>query len=179
MLIEKYTPDWIKNFESLKREIDKGLKGSEYQIEHVGSTSVPNLDSKPIIDIDIVYENESEFEIIKSRLIKLGYFHNGNQGIEQREVFKRNGKKFNKILDAIKHHLYVCPSNSNELEKHILFRDFLRTNKWARIKYESKKYELAKKANQDKNFYAQLKELYLNDFINSMVENAKRTHNLG
>lgn len=141
MLIKKYTPNWIENFVNSRHEIDKALNGSAYQIEHVGSTSVPNLDSKPIIDI--VYKSESEFEKIKSGLIKIGYFHNGNQGIEQREVFKRSEKQLNKILDTIKHHLYVCPYNSNEPEKHILFRDHLRKNKWARIEYESRKYELA------------------------------------
>jgi GrpB-like predicted nucleotidyltransferase (UPF0157 family) len=179
MLIEKYTPDWIKRFVSLKHEIDKGLPGCEYQIEHVGSTSVPTLDSKPIIDIDIAYEDASKFEKVKSGLMKLGYFHNGNQGIEQREVFRRDGKNFNKILDTIKHHLYVCPSNSFELEKHILFRDFLRKNEGARMEYAAMKYELAEKANQDKKVYAELKGLYLNDFINSIVENEERTHNIG
>jgi GrpB-like predicted nucleotidyltransferase (UPF0157 family) len=55
MLIEHYTSNWIKDFADLKREIENGLHGLEYTIEHVGSTSVPNLDSKPIIDIDIIY----------------------------------------------------------------------------------------------------------------------------
>ena len=57
----------------LKHEIENGLKGIEYQIEHVGSTSIPNLDSKAIIDIDIIYENELEFEkiILKGDLASL------------------------------------------------------------------------------------------------------------
>ena len=84
MLIKKYTPNWISDFMHLKLEIENGLNRIKYQIEHVGSTSIPNLDSKAIIDIDIVYENESEFEKIKSGLIKIGYYHNGNQGIEKR-----------------------------------------------------------------------------------------------
>tara|TARA_R110002126_G_C10464295_1_gene500576 strand:- start:519 stop:839 length:321 start_codon:yes stop_codon:yes gene_type:complete len=79
-------------------------------------TSTPNLDSKPIIDVDIIYENESEFEKIKSGLIKIGYYHNGNQGIEKREVFKRNGKSFYGILNMITHHLYVCLKNSEPLD---------------------------------------------------------------
>ncbi|CAM4158361.1 GrpB family protein [Gillisia limnaea] len=86
ILIEKYKINWIKDFAALIRKIKNGLNGLEYSIEHVGSTSVPNLDSKPIVDIDIIYDNESEFEKIKSGLIKLGYYHKGNQGIEKREV---------------------------------------------------------------------------------------------
>lgn len=173
MLIKKYTSDWIKNFEDLKLEIDKGLSGFKYRVEHVGSTSIPELDSKPIIDIDIIYEKESEFEKIKYGLIKIGYFHNGNQGIEEREVFKRKGKLRSGTLDIIKHHLYVCPTNSKALERHVLSRDFLRKNDWARLKYQQMKYDMAEKANQYKKLYAELKELNVNDFIDKIIEKGK------
>ncbi len=175
MLLKKYTSKWIKDFNDLKTEIDKGLHGLEYSIEHVGSTSVPNLDSKPIIDIDIIYLNQMDFEEIKSGLEKIGYYHNGKQGIEDREVFKRNGKMNSEILDTIKHHLYVCPVDSKALERHILSRNFLRKNDWARIKYQQMKYELSEKANQDRKVYAALKELNVNDFIDSIIEEEKRT----
>lgn len=173
MLIQKYTSNWVTNFSDLKREIEKGLSGLEYDIEHVGSTSVPELDSKDIIDIDIIYRQESGIEKIKAELNKIGYYHNGNQGIEHREVFKRTGQLVNEILDTIKHHLYVCPIDSKALERHILFRNFLRKNDWARLKYQEMKYELAELANQDKKIYAELKELHVNDFIDSIIENEK------
>jgi GrpB-like predicted nucleotidyltransferase (UPF0157 family) len=175
MLIEKYTSNWIKDFKKLKFEIEIGLQELVYTIEHVGSTSVPNLDSKPIIDIDIVYFKQPDFEKIKLGLEKIGYYHNGNQGIQDREVFKRNHKMTNKILDKISHHLYVCPIDSKALERHILFRNFLRKNEWAMTKYQQMKYELAEKANQDKKVYADLKELNVNDFIDLIVEEEKRT----
>ena len=173
MLIEKYTSNWITNFTKIKREIESGLIGFEYQIEHVGSTSIPNMDSKPIIDIDIIYDNKSEFEKIKSGLIKIGYYHNGNQGIEKREVFKRNGKSSYGILDTITHHLYVCLRKSEPLERHILMRNYLRNNEWARLKYQEMKYELAEKANQNKKRYAELKELSVNEFIDEIIEKEK------
>lgn len=173
MLIEKYTSNWITNFADLKREIEIGLNGLDCNIEHVGSTSVPNLDSKPIVDIDIICGNESEFENIKSVLKNIGYYHNGNQGIEKREVFKRDGNSTNGILDSIPHHLYVCPKNSEALERHILLRNFLRKNDWARIKYQEMKYQLAEKANQDKKLYAKLKELNVNEFIDVIIKKAK------
>ena len=173
MLIEKYSPNWIKNFADLKREIENGLHGFEYRIEHVGSTSVPNLDAKPIIDMDIIYSHQADFEKIKSGLDTIGYYHNGNQGIEDRDVFKRNGRGTHKILDSVNHHLYVCPVGSKALERHILSRNFLRKNDWARLKYQQMKYELAEKANQDRKIYAQLKELNVNDFIDSIIEEEK------
>ena len=177
MLIEAYTSNWIKNFTDIKREIESTLTGLTYTIEHVGSTSVPNLDSKPIIDIDIIYSKQLYFEKIKSRLERIGYFHNGNQGIEDRDVFKRSGRLTNEILDTVKHHLYVCSIESKALERHILSRNFLRKNDWARIKYQQMKYELSEKAGQDIKVYAALKELSANDFIDSIIEEEKRTYN--
>lgn len=169
MLIVKYTSTWIKDFENLKREIENVLHGLDFTIEHVGSSSVPYLDSKPIIDIDIIYAKQLDFEKMKSELLKIGYYHNGNQGIEDRDVFKRNSGMTNEILDKIKHHLYVCPVDSKALERHILFRNFLKNNDWARLKYQQMKYELAERANQDIKKYAELKELIVNNFIDSII----------
>lgn len=175
MILEKYTSNWIKNFLDIKREIQIAIDGIEYSIEHVGSTAVSHLDSKPIIDIDIIYPNPTDFEKITVALENLGYYHNGNQGIPNREAFKRNGKCTNEILDTIKHHLYVCPIGSKALERHILFRNFLRKNEWARLKYQQMKYDLAEKANQDRKIYAALKELHVNDFIDEIIAEEKTT----
>ncbi|SEL49119.1 GrpB domain, predicted nucleotidyltransferase, UPF0157 family [Aquimarina amphilecti] len=169
MLIKKYTTNWINDFNDLKNEIEKGLGELNYSIEHVGSTSIPNLDAKPIIDIDIIYQDKLEFEKIKMELIDIGYYHNGDQGIESREVFKRNEKYMNPILDKISHHLYVCLKYSKGLERHILSRDYMKKNDWARLKYQKMKYELAEKANQNKKVYAQLKELNINNFIDEII----------
>ena len=178
MLIEKYTSDWITNFTDLKRSIESGLIGFKYQIEHVGSTSVPQLDSKPIIDIDIIYENESDFKKIKSGLIKIGYYYKGNKGIKNREVFKRDGTSTQGILDTNPHHLYVCLLDSKALERHILLRNFLRKNDWARLENQEMKYELAHKANQNKKRYAQLKESNINNFIDRIIEKTKAQHTI-
>jgi len=121
----------------------------------------------------ILYQDGSDFEKIKGGLIDIGYYHNGNQGIEKREVFKRTGKLINGILDRITHHLYACPINSNALARHLFFRDFLRKNDWARSKYQKMKYHLAEKANQDKKKYAELKELHVNVFIDSIMGQKK------
>jgi hypothetical protein len=54
-IIKKYSASWISDFVSIKGKLDIALAGLTHAIEHVGSTAVPNLDSKPIIDVDIVY----------------------------------------------------------------------------------------------------------------------------
>ena len=173
MLLKKYSTKWINDFNKIKNEIEKALSGLGFSIEHVGSTAVANLDAKPIIDIDIIYSKQPDFEIIKSRLENIRYYHNGNQGIENRDVFKRKGISTDNILDKIQHHLYVCPTNSKALERHILSRNFLRENDWARLKYQEMKYELAEKAHQDKKVYAALKENNINDFIDAIIKKEK------
>lgn len=173
MLISEYNPKWISEFEAIKLAIETGMPEIQYSIEHVGSTSVPHLAAKPIIDLDIIYQQPADFELIKSALEKLGYAHHGNQGIEDRDVFKRNGQCSHAILDTVRHHLYVCPKHSKALERHLLSRDYLRKNEWARLAYQQLKYQLAEQANQDRKVYAALKELQVNPFIDSLIEKEK------
>lgn len=178
MLLEKYNPDWITNFEDIKNTLAPALDSIKCHVEHVGSTAVPQLAAKPIIDIDIVYYAPSDFEKIKAVLIALGYFHNGNQGIPEREVFKRTGKSSNKILDTIQHHLYVCPHTSKALERHLVTRNILRNNERARLQYQQLKYNLAAMANQERKRYASLKEVDVNIFFDTIIAAQKTTNNI-
>ena len=174
MLIQKYNAKWIEDFNQIKNILLQTLPNIGINIEHIGSTSIPNLAAKPIIDIDIVFDTSIDFETIKTGLNKIGYYHNGNQGIPNREAFKRNLTiQKHKVLDLITHHLYVCPIDSEELARHLLFRDYLSNNEPARMQYQKLKYEIAKKANQDKKEYAQLKEVLAKEFIESIIEKAK------
>lgn len=173
MLIQAYQKSWIEDFHEIKKVIADALINLKISIEHVGSTSISGLAAKPIIDIDIVFDKSVEFDEIKRRLEEIGYSHNGNQGIPQREVFKRGKMDATRgVLDAIVHHLYVCPIDSEELQRHILLRDYLIANEEARIQYQNLKYDLAEEAQQDRKKYAQLKEVKANSFINTIIEKA-------
>lgn len=177
MLIKTYSASWVDDFLAIKAILDRALHGLAYTIEHIGSTAVPNLDAKPIIDIDIIYSTAADFQKIQWSLEQSGYYHNGNQGIEDRDVFKRKENGTHEILDSITHHLYVCPVESAALERHLLSRNFLRKHNGARLKYQQLKYELAERSQQDRKAYAALKEIHLNDFIDWIIEEEKRTDN--
>ena len=123
MLIQNYNVGWIDNFKSIQKELHSAFSELHVSIEHIGSTSVPGLAAKPVIDIDVVYGPDIAFDQIKIRLEKIGYFHNGDQGIPGREVFKRrNATACHKVLDFIVHHLYVCRADSKELQKHLFIQ---------------------------------------------------------
>ncbi|MBK7869167.1 MAG: GrpB family protein [Saprospiraceae bacterium] len=174
MLIQIYQESWVHDFNKIKEVIKERLWDVAIQIEHIGSTAVKNLAAKPIIDIDIVYDKNTSFEAIKSRLEKLGYHHHGDQGINGREVFKRNTlNEQHPVLDTIKHHLYVCHIENEELQRHLVFRDYLIKHEQERKAYEQLKYEIAQMANQDRKVYAALKEMMAKAFIASILEKAK------
>jgi GrpB-like predicted nucleotidyltransferase (UPF0157 family) len=174
MLIQAYNEDWERDFKRIKAILETQLPLNQIEIEHIGSTSVPGLAAKAIIDIDIVYHRPQTFQEIKAGLERLDYIHHGDQGIPCREVFKRNKqKKHHPILDSITHHLYVCPVDSLELQRHLAFRDFLRKDEKARIAYEKLKLQIAALTHQDKKAYAKLKESMAKDFIESIIEKAK------
>lgn len=169
MLIQAYNPQWPQWFERIQAILAAALQGLDHTIEHVGSTAVPGLAAKPIIDIDIVYPPTTDFKTIQKRLQDIGYYHNGNQGIADREVFKRQASIAHAILDSIAHHLYVCPQYSHELKRHIKFRDCLRKDETARLWYQTIKYQLAEETQQDRKRYAALKQLKANPFINQLI----------
>jgi len=171
MLIQSYQKQWPMDFQGLKNIIADALDGLAFSIEHVGSTAVPDLDAKPIIDIDIVYEKSEHFNTIRQRLESIGYFHNGDQGIPQREVFKRApSSEKHPVLDFITHHLYACPVDSTELQRHLRFRDVLRRDPAARQEYQDIKYQIAEAAQQDRKLYAEMKQIQAEGFIQSCLD---------
>ncbi|MEM6380375.1 MAG: GrpB family protein [Bacteroidota bacterium] len=174
MLIQTYQANWPQQFQQIADVLRIALQSHYQEIEHVGSTAVPGLAAKPIIDIDIVFTTQKDFLNIKDALEQLGYYHNGDQGIPDRAVFKRVQNSKHPILDQIVHHLYACPEDSAELKRHLLFRDYLRVNPEARAAYEQLKYEIAELANQDRKQYAQIKERKARPMIESFLNLAQK-----
>jgi GrpB-like predicted nucleotidyltransferase (UPF0157 family) len=76
------------------------------------------------------------------------------------------------ILDHIALHLHVCPIESKELQKHIAFRDYLRTNEKAKMQHQQLKYRLADEAGQERKKYAMLKQQIADPVIIEMVAKA-------
>lgn len=171
MVIYKYQESWVTDFNRIKTALIERLSNSAINIEHVGSTSIKHLAAKPIIDIDLIYDELAQFAIIKEDLEKLGYYHNGDQGIAGREVFKRKASNTkHPIFDFIKHHLYVCQTDNKELNRHLSFRNHLRANDQARQAYEQLKYNIAELAGHDHKKYVELKEVMATDFIESILD---------
>jgi GrpB-like predicted nucleotidyltransferase (UPF0157 family) len=172
MVIVEYNDEWPIWFDKIRNELCKNLN-SIISVEHIGSTSIKGMCAKPIIDIDIVINNENNFSKTKEELELIGYYHNGNQGIIGREAFNRNGKN-HKILDTIQHHLYVCANDNDELKRHVLFRNYLNKNNNIMIEYYNIKKEIIKKyGNEEKEKYVSVKEEEYKWFFEKVIRLAK------
>ena len=130
VIVVPYDKAWKSAFEEIKKEIERVIGDLIIGIEHVGSTSVEGLSAKPIIDIDVVIKDYSVFATVVQKLETIGYIHEGDLGIKDREAFKYSNKPH-----LQKHHLYVCPQYSEELHRHVTFRDYLKNNREAVKKY--------------------------------------------
>ena len=139
VMVLPYDGAWKAAFEAIKMEIERAVGGLVIDIEHVGSTSVEGLSAKPCIDIDVVIEDYGVFEEVVRRLADIGYIHEGDLGIPDREAFCYSDKPH-----LMNHHLYVCPRYSRELHRHITFRDYLRGHPDAVKQYGAAKEEAAR-----------------------------------
>ncbi len=174
MVIVNYDKKWPQDFLKIKTELQKAITVTS-NIQHVGSTSIPGMKAKPIIDIDVGLENWGDFEKVKMALASIGYEHEGDRGIKGREAFGRNGSVHNKILDSIDHHLYVCSYENEEYKRHILFRDYLRNHTDARDRYNQIKEEILVKVGSDNRAgYVKMKEDNYRDFFEEIIEKAKQ-----
>lgn len=156
-------------YSEIKSILQKQLEDLILTIEHVGSTSVPGLAAKPILDIDIVIESMTLLPDVISRLDDLGYFHEGDRGVENREAFGRRDDHVPYSNDSIikpNHHLYVCSQGSDALNNHLTFRDILRERPDLVKKYAELKKELAEKHKNNRKAYTEGKTEFVHSVIN-------------
>ena len=152
VVVVPYDEAWKNAFEEIKNEIEAEIGDLILGIEHIGSTSVEGLSAKPCIDIDVIIKDYSVFDAVAKKLGTIGYIHEGDLGIQDREAFKYSNKPH-----LMMHHLYVCPQDSKELHRHISFRDFLRHNPEAVRKYSLVKEKAAELFPCDINKYIEYK----------------------
>ena len=163
-LVEKYNPQWPGWFEEIKVFLGEPLIQACISIEHVGSTSIPGMTAKPIIDLILVIKPE-RWEEVKALLEQRGYYYRGNQGIEDREVFRLADES---PLPA--HHLYVCPKHSFELKKETAFREYLKTHKADRERLSKLKWALAEAFDNDKYPYMDGKDTLVKEIAEKALE---------
>lgn len=133
LALAEYDPIWAERFKEEAALISNALDGVNFQIDHIGSTAVPGLSAKAILDIAVQAEEEAE---VASALVGLGYIDRG----------VRSGRLFIRLRegDIRTHNLHLYRPNDPECLAQIAFRDRLRRNSKLRDAYASLKRKLAR-----------------------------------
>jgi len=166
IIVVPYDPRWPLAFQAMAQVYARALEGVAIAIEHVVSTSVPGLAAKPILDIDIVIPSRAALPETIVRLAALGYRHQGDLGISDREAFvARDEDSYRPCEDGggpwPEHHLYVCPATSRELHRHLGFRDWLRSHPGVAAEYARLKKKLAAIHGDDRDAYTRAKTNFI------------------
>jgi GrpB-like predicted nucleotidyltransferase (UPF0157 family) len=148
--IVDYDPRWPSEFARLRDRAQLAVGEVARSIEHVGSTAVPGLAAKPVIDLVVVVESEDDVPEAIRRLETIGYVARGDLGVPGREAFSWPGGE-------ARHHLYVSPESSDELRAQLRFRDRLRADPALAREYEALKRDLAERYRDDRPGYTDAK----------------------
>jgi GrpB-like predicted nucleotidyltransferase (UPF0157 family) len=154
VIVEDYDPRWPERFEALRFRIAAVLGATAVTIEHVGSTAVPGLAAKPIIDVDVLLAPAGDLPLVIAKLAFLGYRHQGDLGIAGREAFET-------LAGDFPHHLYVCLPGNLEYQRHLAFRDHLRVHPLDAGLYASLKRRLATEFAHDRDAYTSGKSAFV------------------
>ena len=131
-----YSHHWPAQFDQVARALRLGLsRVTSASVEHVGSTSVPGLAAKPILDIDVVVDGDEMMAAIAA-MEAIGYTHRGDFGVTDREAFTAPD-------DGLRRHVYVCRRGSLNVRNHLAVRDVLRVREDLRDEYAAVKLALA------------------------------------
>ncbi len=169
-LLYPYNPIWKAEFDALQLFLNTELGDFEIDIQHVGSTAIPEIYAKPILDVDIILKNKKQLDNLSVKLERLGYKNKGEQGITGRYAFRQTSA-LTPTTDQLKkwqeHHLYVCFSDSLALKNHLVFRDVLLQDKALAHSYSQLKINLMNEKGITRDKYNKLKT----DFILSVLTN--------
>jgi len=165
VIIADYDPQWPAQYEEEKERILGLIEDKVVAIEHIGSTAVPGLGAKPIIDITIAVQRLADAEECIEPLAIIGheYHPEGEVGFPERRFFHKGAP------EVPTYHLHMVELTSDFWERHLLFRDFLRAHPEVAEQYYELKKGLAAEYGEDREGYTEAKT----SFIEGVVARAR------
>jgi GrpB-like predicted nucleotidyltransferase (UPF0157 family) len=150
VVIVDYDPAWPSMFASLGERIRAKLGSVAIRIDHIGSTAVPGLAAKPIIDVQVSVERLEPDDEFRTPLQAVGFIHRVG-GVE------RTKRYFREPPGGRRTHIHVRRAGSFSEQFALLFRDYLRSDGSAAHEYEAVKRELAERLRDDRHAYVDAK----------------------
>ena len=148
-----HTPEWARLFAEEKARLEAAIGLHVLDIQHVGSTSIPGMAAKPIIDIGIAVTDFDEARVCVPSIERLGYTYRGEHGIPRRHYFVKG--------DPRTHHLHMNEIHGQDWENQVLFRDYLIAHPALTAEYAALKRALAAQHPSDRGAYQDGKDPFI------------------
>lgn len=153
-----HNPQWRKEFEAESQQIADVLGDCTIAIHHIGSTAIPNIYAKPILDLLVEVNHITEVDQRSSGMETLGYEAMGEFGLPGRRYFRKNNQ-----MGVRTHHVHIFEVGSKEVKRHLAFRDYMMTHPEDAEKYSQLKQKLAKQYPTDINAYMDGKDGFIKE----------------
>jgi len=160
--VHDYDVRWLEEFKRSREELLSVLGEKGGRIHHIGSTSVPGLAAKPVIDILIEVPDITAVDVATAQFQVLGYLAKGEFGIVGRRYFSKAAGT------SLKVHVHVFSIGDSHVFRHLVFREYLRTHSDAALRYGNLKHALAVKHLLNRNAYQADKEFMVEDLSSSL-----------
>ncbi|MFW9844203.1 MAG: GrpB family protein [Candidatus Thorarchaeota archaeon] len=151
-----YDPTWPDKYELERNRICAVLKNEIVAVHHIGSTSIPGMSAKPIIDLMLEVKDIIKIDEYNNEMIALGYEPRGELGIRGRRYFSREEPQ-----DVRTHHVHAYQTDNIELKRHLAFRDYMISHPKDAKVYAELKTVLARRFQWDIDGYISGKHLYM------------------
>ena len=168
--IVDYDPNWKNLYREEESKIKNIINDILISIHLIGSTSIENLKAKPIIDILAVVNDINKVDSYNNDFINIGYKAMGENGIENRRFFMKDYIDDNGTKKRFSHIHIFDINNKFDIERHLAFRDFVRSNKNIAEEYVKIKLEALKNCNNDIELYCNYKDKFIKDIEKMALE---------
>lgn len=153
--IQEYSTNWVKAFEQEKALLLPVFGDNYLDIQHIGSTSIPNLIAKPLIDIGVKIKDIEQLHQIPDDLMALGYIERVGRLKGRQLVFAKGGDL------NVTHHLHIIEQGEIDWEEKIRFRNILLANPLIAEEYGRLKKMLAAKYQENRSMYTKSKAQFI------------------
>ena len=156
--VVEYNPAWRIEFETEARQISSALGELLARLHHIGSTAIPGIYAKPIVDFLIEVQDISALDDCTPRMKHLGYEAMGEFGIAGRRYFRKNDS-----AGVRTHHVHAFGSGNIEIERHLAFRDYMIAHPAEAKRYGELKRRLAQEHPNDMDAYMDGKDPFIKE----------------
>lgn len=156
--IVPHDPRWREAFEAEAKQIASALGENIVAVHHIGSTAIPNIYAKPVIDLMVEVRDITEVDGRSSAMESLGYEVKGEFGIPGRRYFRKDNREGIRT-----HQIHAFETGSSEVERHLAFRDYMIANPEDAQRYSELKRQLAEEHPQSMDGYMDGKDGFIKE----------------